>query len=97
MSQQKAKGSNGNGGGGTQAPPPEVKLTQDGLMALKNVHCPNKACGGRLFLPCLWLKKLPLVHPGNITSRNKLIPVSLHYCLKCGQEFGPNEADECFG
>lgn len=93
MSRKKIK-SNGGDGKPMQFPPAEIQISQDDLMGLRNAHCPK--CDGRLFLPCFWFKKLPFVHPGNTTSQNKLIPVSLHYCLKCGQEFGPAEVNGCF-
>jgi len=87
----------GNGGGGPpKQPVQEIRLTESQVLDLENVKCPK--CGGKLFEPCFVFKKLPAVHPGNIMSVNKLVPVSTYRCsgVTCGAEFGSDEVKGCF-
>ena len=102
MSQKKVKsriilpGSGEVVGPGRINPPREFDLTNAAVLELKNAECSK--CGGTLFQPCMTMKKCPGVHPGNLMSKNKLIPVSTYYCLNatCGAELGEEEAEGCF-
>jgi len=83
----------GNGDGRPE-PASEIQLTESQVIDLGDGECPG--CGGKTFQPCLVFKKLPAVHPGNVMSVNKLVPVSTYCCVGCKAEFGTEEIKGCF-
>ena len=86
----------GNSGRAQPGPPrsQELQLTEAQVIDLADAECPK--CGGKTFQTCLVFKKLPAVHPGNVMSQNKLVPISTYYCVGCKAEFGTEGVKGCF-